>query len=95
MRLLFSLLSLSLLASGAFASEPSAPPQQLPALSQVSVPAPAEKKAGVGTHMASPKIHAIRATRNADGSLAIDCTERPNPKIKSLPITTPAARTQQ
>jgi hypothetical protein len=29
----------------------------------------------------APSIHVMRATRQADGSLAIDCVQRPNPLL--------------
>lgn len=29
----------------------------------------------------APSIHVMRATRQADGSLAVDCVQRPNPLL--------------
>jgi hypothetical protein len=38
----------------------------------------------------APSIHVMRATRQADGSLAVDCVQRPNPLlIKSVAPNSP------
>ena len=35
----------------------------------------------VARRVLAPSVHVMRATRQADGALAIDCVQRPNPLV--------------
>jgi hypothetical protein len=92
MRMKLLLLCASL-ALNATAAEPVTPPAQ-PLAASPGLKA-GGKAIGAGKAVAAAKINATSATRNADGSLEIGCTERPNPKAKPSPIKMPAPGAQQ
>jgi len=55
-------------------------------------PAAAEpaEKVGLPRRVLAPTVHVLRATRQADGSLAVDCVQRPNPRlIKPAAVNSP------
>jgi hypothetical protein len=81
------------LALNAIAAEPVAPAAQ-PLAASPGLKA-GGKAIGAGKAVVAAKINATSATRNADGSLEIGCTERANPKAKPLPINTPAPGARQ
>ena len=85
------------LAANASAAETTATPQAQPLAQPLaatpgiaSIKAKAESQAA-----ASPKIHEIVATRNADGTLEIGCAERPNPTAHKPPLNTISPEPQQ
>lgn len=81
------------LAANASTADPTAAPQAQPL---ASTPGIASIKAkAVSQTAASPKIHEIVATRNADGTLEIGCAERPNPTAHKPPLNTISPEPQQ
>jgi len=81
---------LVLICLGAFAAinarADSAPaPQPLVAATRTPSPTDTNNKVGAPKRMLSPTISVMRVTRQADGTLATDCVQRPNPKLRVLP----------
>ncbi|HZP65913.1 MAG TPA: hypothetical protein VFB32_06355 [Rudaea sp.] len=79
-----TLIALSLAMASATAAADSAVPQAQPL-----APSPAAKSAAAKSTtpqlFVAPTIHETRVTRRADGSLAVDCVQKPNPKLNSAP----------
>ena len=47
----------------------------------LSAAAPAKAAPATARRMTSPTISVTTVTRHADGSLALDCAQKPNPKL--------------
>jgi hypothetical protein len=72
------------LTGSAIAAESTAPvPMPLAPSPGFKATAGAEKP-GTLRRMLSPKISVTSVTRNADGSLSMNCVEKPNPKAQAL-----------
>jgi hypothetical protein len=80
------LLILSLVATDAMAAAPdnSVVPQPLAVSKVKSAGAAPSGKPAPAARLISPTVSETRVTRNADGTLAISCVERPNPKAQAL-----------
>lgn len=59
-------------------------PSAVPADSAGKLSSTVSLKPHVGTRLAAPLISETTAVRAPDGSLQLNCTERPNPKAKAL-----------
>jgi hypothetical protein len=79
-----ALACLSFAAVDALAADANIPPTPVLSSTQSSTSA----KPIAPRRVVAPTISETRATRMPDGSLAINCTDRPNPKAHALPQQT-------
>jgi hypothetical protein len=77
------LICLGLLAAIDAHADNTATPQPLAVPTQARSASGTATKLGAPRRMPSPTISVTRVTRQADGTLATDCVQRPNPKLRA------------
>ena len=60
----------------------------------LATPAPTKSAATGMRKSAPPSVSETSVTRQADGSLAMNCVQKPNPKLKAAPAATAAGERQ-
>ena len=88
MKIMLVLFCLALVTTASAADAPASSPQPQPLAPSAglkSAQGVSAAKLGVMHRVLSPAISETSVTRQADGSLAMNCVQKPNPKIGKLP----------